>query len=228
MPTLPTSQELVAAGKLVTSSVGFLRLRWFFRTPASAAISVLDSAVDPNSPQQPFYDPDTGAVHPVAIESATEPPVSSIRITIRPLELHADSWGDGHDGHEGAEWDDDYRRVRCCGEDIPGPGPRLDIEGTGTDGAVTVGDYVGAAHPWLMGLEDEIRTARGAVRCTKLESKFEMFVYPIQPLDLDVRDLRGATKGWMDGQWRMVAGQAEKRMEKARAEAAAGAEGGGV
>lgn len=225
MPTLPTSQDLQAAGKLVSSSVGFLRLRWFFRTPASAAISVLDSAVDPNSPQHPFYDPDTGAVHPVAIEPATEPPVSSIRITIRPLELHADSWGDGHNQHDGAEWDDDYRRVRCCGEDIPGPGPRLDIVGTGPDGVVTVGDYVGAAHPWLMGLEDEIRTARGAARAVKLVSKFEMFVYPMQPLDLDVRDSRGATKGWTDWEWRMVAQKAEKMLEEVRAKAG---EGGGV
>lgn len=225
MPTLPTSQDLQAAGKLVSSSVGFLRLRWFFRTPASAAISVLDSAVDPNSPQRPFYDPDTGAVHPVAIEPATEPPVSSIQITIRPLELHAESWGDGHNQHDGAVWDDDYRRVRCCGEDIPGPGPRLAIAGTGPDGVVTVGDYVGAAHPWLMGLEDEIRTARGAARGAKLDSKFEMFVYPIQPLDLDVRDSRGATKGWADWEWRMVAQKAEKMLEGARAEAG---EGGGV
>lgn len=227
MSTLPTSQELDAAGKPVSSSVGFLRLRWFFRNPASAALSVLDSAVDPNSPQQPFYDPDTGAVHPVGTCPATEPPVSSLRITIRPLELHADSWGDGHDGHEGAVWDDS-RRVRCCGEDVPGPGPHLDIEGTGPDGVVTVGDYVGAAHPWLMGLEDEIRTARGAARRTKLESKFEMFVYPIQPLDLDVRDLRGATKGWTDWEWKTLAQKAEKKLEKARAEAAAGGEGGGV
>jgi hypothetical protein len=88
-----------------------------------------------------------------------------------------------------------------------------------------VGDLVGAAHPWLMGLEDEIRTARGAARCTKLESKFEMFVYPSQPLDLDVRDLRGAGKGWMDWQWKMASQNAMRLLEKANA---AAGEGGGV
>ncbi|KAK0749141.1 hypothetical protein B0T18DRAFT_98528 [Schizothecium vesticola] len=227
MSTLPTSQDLQAAGKVVFCSVGFLRLRWFLRNPASTAISVLDSPIDPNSPQQPMYDPDTGAVHPVAASPATEPLVSSLRVTIRPLSGHADAWDEGHNGHEDAEWDGS-RRVRCCGQDVPGPGPHLDIQGSGPGGVVTVGDLIGAAHPWLMCLEDEIRTARGAARCTKLESKFEMFVYPSQPLDLDVRDLRGTTKAWMDWHWKMASQDAMRLFEKANAAAGEGGEGGGL
>ncbi|KAK1830173.1 hypothetical protein QBC39DRAFT_434952 [Podospora conica] len=220
---LPTCQEVEAAGGFMRVSLGWLRLRWTLRNPVATAIFVLDSGTDPNSTQTPFY-LDGGEMHPVAVSPATDPPVSALKLTILPLEDHAAAWDLGHDQHD-SEWDG-LRRVRCCGQDVPGPSPVLEVIGTGPGGVVTVGDLVGAAHPWLMSLEDEIRTARGAARCAPLEKKFELFVYPNQPDKLDVRDWKTAGKGWKEWQWQMVATKAAKKIEKARAAAAAAAEGG--
>ena len=223
---LPTSEDVKTAGQFLTASLDFLRLRWFARTPASTAISVLDSAVDATSAQQPYYDPSrAGGVHSVAESPASDPPVSPLGVTLAPLDRYEEDWDDAHHQHSGefaASADGRQRRVRCCGEGRPGPGPHPDVQAS-AELFVTIHDIVEAVHPWMLGLEDRIRAARGVARGRPLPAEFDMFVYPNKPHQLDIRDTRRAGPGLLEGTWKLVARFAAARAAWAQNRAAGGA-----
>lgn len=228
--TLPTSQDLKASGVLLVASPDFVRLRWHLRQPLEDAIAVLASPVDPLSTQEP-YTPH----HPVASRPATDPPVSRLRVTLLPLDRRPDDWADQHRHHSdeampfetGAEFDpSDGRLLRCCGEERPPAGPYLDIiplsAAAAADGgesrvvpAVTVGDVVSAVHPWMMGLEGEIRAAKGLARGEELPlPEVGMYVYPNRADQIDIRDTSGAGPGFVDMWWRMLASSTRKRLAR--------------
>ncbi|KAK0746791.1 hypothetical protein B0T18DRAFT_412432 [Schizothecium vesticola] len=228
-PALPTAQELVAARKFFASSNAFMRLRWCIRAPASSAIFVLDLATDPDSPQQPYYSPShPGGVHPVGSEPATDPPVSALRLAIAALDGWAGDWSMAHGDYESCyrsqEFDENDELVRCCGKDRPGPGPHLDIIPASTQPFITVNDIIEPVHPWLLGLEDEIRVARG-LPDGPLKKEFELYVSPVGLVALGVIDTRIYSPSNLERWWKDMAASAADTLER---KAAAAGEGTGV
>jgi hypothetical protein len=75
---------------------------------------------------------------------------------------------------EGAEWrileladgGMEEKLMRCDGEQRPGPARVFEVlvTGSGKAGCVTVQDFVAVVHPWLMGLQREIRAAMGLMK----------------------------------------------------------------
>ncbi|KAK0751250.1 hypothetical protein B0T18DRAFT_485895 [Schizothecium vesticola] len=224
-PAFPTAQELVAAWKFYGGSTAFMRLRWSIRAPVSSAIFVIDSAIDYTSPQQPYYSPShPGGVHPIASEPATHPPVSSMRLTVMELDRWADNWDMAHGEHEplfcSQEFDEDNLLVRCCGQGRPGPGPHLDIPAS-TQPFIMVNDIIEAVHPWLLGLEDKIRMARG-LPDGPLKKGFEIYVSPVGSVALGIVDTRIYSPSNLERWWKDMAALAAYKLEMKAAAAGKG------
>lgn len=135
----PSFKSLKERGVTVSPSFHVFRLRWCPWDPPSA-IRVLDDATDANSAQQPYEtpqqqeggEPSPPQLHPISALPITNPPVSSIDVTIRDLDDWLGYWLDEHGGHgdyPGAE--DDPNGARPVWSDGPSSDPENDPdEGT--------------------------------------------------------------------------------------------------
>lgn len=195
-PTLPTYESLRESRQPVRPSADFFRLRWYLSGPLSTHVKVLSSAVDSTSPQSP-YQTNSTTFHPISNSPVSDPPVSSITVTVRLLDEWAEDWAEAHDGDIDGdqEWtttepDGVTTRllVRCDGEDRPGPGPSLTVSASSSSSRlfVTVHDYIMAVHPWLLALDAEIRSAIGVSHSVPLPARFGVYVRPssLSPLRL--------------------------------------------
>jgi len=121
---LPLFEE---AGPGKRPSLDFYRLRWYISGP-STGTNVLASPTDSTSSQSP-YQSALDCFHPISESPVSYPAVSSIKVTVGPLEDWTDDWDDEHNGCHGdvkelvTLTDGTEQVVGCCGEARPGPGP---------------------------------------------------------------------------------------------------------
>jgi hypothetical protein len=176
-------EHLAAKGIHAVPSLDFFRLRWSLTSDdPHDCISILEDAKNVRSPQEPY-----AADLPINKRSATHPPVSSMIISVYMLDEYESDWIDAHQPHADPEdfedqtdamcpkFDSDGRVERCCGQDRPGPGPRLQL--VAKDGEfVSIGLYVNTVHAWLRGMDSLLRAAEGVVSCWPLEPEYHMIV----------------------------------------------------
>lgn len=185
---LPSYESVVESGRSMWPSTDFLRLRWYLRGPIKESITVFADPFDPTSPQEAFQTTTTDGgvrLHTVSKSCLTTIPVSSVAVTVRVLDGWEESWLDAHrkDEEEDKEYvlleDGTRRLVRVHGEERPGPSPTCAVRAT-TQPFVTVGDYVAAVHPWLDGLQDDMRRAKDVWRGAPSSRNHDIFIDPIQ------------------------------------------------
>ncbi|CEJ82304.1 hypothetical protein VHEMI02375 [[Torrubiella] hemipterigena] len=171
---------------------GFLSLRWNFKQgPLSDVIKVLADATDANSDQAPWADKD-GKFHDVSELSISDPPISSIRLSVDVLDRDADA--DENGDNEAADEEDDS-------ED---KGPSLEVKSSSKP-FVTIGDYVAAVHPWILSLRDEYLEKRGnEINGEKLPSDTDLWFNPTSLDYIMITDSQ-STKEHLDAVWRIVA-----------------------
>jgi hypothetical protein len=176
-------EHLAAEGIHAIPSLDFFRLRWSLTSDDPYdCISILQDAKDALSPQESY-----SIEHPINQQPATHPPVSSITISVDMLDQYESDWIDAHQPHADPEdfedqsglmcprFDSDGCVNRCCGQDRPGPGPRLQL--VAKDGEfVSIGYYVNTVHVWLRGMDSLLRAAEGVVSCWPLEPEYHMIV----------------------------------------------------
>ncbi|KAI3316934.1 hypothetical protein HD806DRAFT_516384 [Xylariaceae sp. AK1471] len=73
------------------------------------------------------------------------------------------------EGEEDGDWEEDSEKeflLRCCGQDRPlrKTGQTLLVTPASGHDFVTVRDFVGAVHPWLMGMRDDLAKAKTVAR----------------------------------------------------------------
>ncbi|KAF6791670.1 hypothetical protein CSOJ01_14310 [Colletotrichum sojae] len=225
---LPSYESVVESGRSIWPSADFFRLRWYLRGPVEDSIRVIANPFDSTSPQEPYQTtvPDGGVrVHPVSQACLTNIPVSSITVTVRALDTWEESWQDAH--REIDEGDKEYeqladgtrRLARAYGEDRPGPPPTCVVRASAQP-FVTVGDYVGAVHPWLRALEDDIRRAKGVWRFAPLNRNYDIFLDPVQLDHLFTWDTGSFKPPAEEAKWRGVAKVARDRADRLAAAAA--------
>jgi hypothetical protein len=103
------------------------------------------------------------------------------------LDGYRSDWIDAHQPHADPESFEDQNDTmcprfdrdgcvnRCCGEDRPGPGPRLEL--VAKDGEfISIGNYIDTVHAWLRGMDDLLRAAEGVVSCWPLDREYHMIV----------------------------------------------------
>lgn len=165
---------------------GFLSLRWNFKQgPLSDVIKVLADATDANSELAPWTDAD-GKTHDVSQLSISDPPVSSIKLSVDVLDRDADA----------DDEDDD--------EDEDPNGPLLEVKASSKP-FVTIGDYVSAVHPWVLSFRDEYLERRGKeINGEKLPSDTDLWFNPTS-LDYIILTDSQSTKDHLDAVWRIVA-----------------------
>lgn len=216
----PTYEWLQKSGRC-RPSIDFVRLRWYLSGPISAKIHVLESASDATSPQSPYQpSPNLDSFHSISASPISDPPVSSITVTVSVLDNWTESWEDVHihcaepERERVTTLPDGTKQLeRCCGTDRPGPGPSLTVtagHGDSNPGFVTIHDYIMAVHPWLLAHEADIRLAIGEYPKFALRAEFEIFLYPkiLSSLSLkNTRDMRGENK---ERWWARLASDAEK------------------
>lgn len=159
----PSYETLWATeGSGLRLNVEACRLYWIIQSNVSDAVFVMDDAHDPLGPRQPLFQSSTSLdsdpeLHPIGRISLCEPPVSSITVGIDELQDWCDSWEEHH-----CYWDGDDREgpCRCCNR-MPPPGDENVTVATSSEGGfVTIADYVGAVHPWLMSLRGDLLWAK--------------------------------------------------------------------
>jgi hypothetical protein len=176
-------EGLVAEGINAIPSLDFFRLRWRLTSDnPNDCIFILQDAKDADSSLEPY-----SADHPVNRKPATHPPVSSMIISIYMLDEYRSDWIDAHQPHADPEdfedqndpmcprFDSDGCVDRCCGEDRPGPGPRLELVAKDSE-FISIGNYVDTVHAWLRGMDDLLRAAEGVVSCWPLDREYHMIV----------------------------------------------------
>lgn len=169
----------------VTFSPVAERLFWQYEGNFPSAISVMKTSSNVKELEHLFQSSKTSAVkgsgsggdaaeagtwHAIAHEPITQPPVSSLRVTIEDLDQWESDWLFWHEDHEGAEFvtygdlsdedrpfaeyaneDGDWEadsdtefKIRCCGEDRPLRRRGLELEVKPVNGGafVSVRDYV--------------------------------------------------------------------------------------
>jgi hypothetical protein len=144
---------LAAKGTHAIPSLDFLRLRWFLHADnPKDCISILQDAKNADSPQEPY-----STDHPINQKPATLPPVSSMIISVDMLDQYQSDWIDAHEPHADPDdfpdqddamcpkFDSDDCLQRCCGQDRPGPGPRLELIAK-EDHFISIGDYIDTVH----------------------------------------------------------------------------------
>jgi hypothetical protein len=182
-PPYQSLEYLAAEGTQAIPSLDFFRLRWRLTSDdPNDCISILQDAKDADSPLKPY-----SADHPINRQPATHPSVSSMTISIYMLDEYHSDWLDAHQPHADQEdfedqndpmcpkFDSDGCVNRCCGENCPGPGPRLELKAK--DGEfISIGNYVNTVHAWLRAMDDLLRAAEGVVSCWSLEQEYHMIV----------------------------------------------------
>lgn len=147
------------------ASIALLRLRWELRPGATVAesVKVLREVTDPNSPQDDFINSD-GSMHRVAAASVFCQPVSSVEVRLEMLNGRLCDDGsdnddnDDEDEDDGDEDDDDDSSVATDGG--PWKGPKITVTPANGD-FVTIGDFVLAAHAWLLEMRPAALRERG-------------------------------------------------------------------
>jgi hypothetical protein len=226
----PTLDSLRASRTPVFSSMDMLRIRWKPFGPLQSTIEVADDlAAGPNSSVSPYQltigvNP---SFHEISTSPATDPPVSSITVTISDLEdwdwrwaeNHEDCWEGYDNGHQ--EWieedrdendeedDDDPPRklMRCCNENRPQAPQPLLVRPIAND-FITVHDYISQVHPWIENLQVDIVAA----------TKENAGTHPSTPrymtlLRLDAPKVRDDHHGRGDSHWKSVAEHAQLRRD---------------
>ncbi|KAK6002720.1 hypothetical protein QM012_001470 [Aureobasidium pullulans] len=168
----PSYESLVAAGSRPIASPTFLRIRWFLRSDeTSQSIFILDDPTDLDSSEEPY-----SSTHLICGTALTCPAVSSIIVSVDSLDEYANDWIEAHEPHASPDQFDEQGRVqRCCGEDRPGPGPRLEIVAEGGS-FVTVGQFVDTVHSWLHRRDGQLRAAAGVVHAWPLDPAHDFVV----------------------------------------------------
>lgn len=144
------------------ASLALLRLRWELRPGATVAesVKVLREITDPYSPQDDFIKSD-GSMHRVAAASVFCQPVSSVEVRLEMLNgrLYDDDDGDDDfNNDDGDEDEDDDSSVATDGG--PWKGPKITVTPAKGD-FVTIGDFVLAAHAWLLEMRPAALRERG-------------------------------------------------------------------
>ncbi|KAG9635957.1 hypothetical protein KCU64_g14809, partial [Aureobasidium melanogenum] len=193
----PSYESLVTTNSTPFPSPTYLRIRWILRSDeTSHSIFILDDPTDSTSGEEPY-----SPTHPICDTALTCPPISSIIIPVENLNRYTREWlywhdEDHFDKQDGPPRFDAQGRIEhCCGEDRPGPGPQLEI--VAEDGKfVTVGQFVNTLHPWLRGLDGQLRAAIGVVDSWPLDLAHDLIVRAWQS-PIRVAD----TKGWTPANW---------------------------
>ncbi|KAH7086798.1 hypothetical protein FB567DRAFT_526247 [Paraphoma chrysanthemicola] len=229
--TLPTLAALRASKTSVFSSIDMLRIRW---TPFGSVQSTIQVAEDldagPTSSMSPFQltDEVNPTFHQISMSPATDPPVSSITMTISDLEDWGWRWEDNHgdcgEGYdeEHQEWaeedeandendHEDEERPRklmhCCDEDRPQAPAPLVIHPS-TQEYITVHDYITQAHRYVEDLRADIVAATEEAMGTKRESPRYVSL-----LSLDTIHVRDGSQGREDRHWKDVAEHVKLRRD---------------
>lgn len=113
-----------------------MRLRWQIKDPIEEAIHVLEDPDNPYSAQTPYKSAE-GALHPIHTAYIAERPVTHLELDIPAL------WNI-------IVYDEDTESDHTERENSM---PSLDVYAS--DGiSITIGDYIAAAHPWLVSLRE--------------------------------------------------------------------------
>jgi hypothetical protein len=210
-------EHLAAEGIHAVPSLDFLRLRWSLTSDnPHDCISILEDAKNAHSSQEPY-----SIDHPINQQPATHPPVSSMTISIYMLDQYESDWIDAHQPHADPEdfedqndpmcpkFDSDGCVNRCCGQDRPGPGPRLELVAK-TGEFVSINQYVNTVHAWLRGMDGLLRAAEGVVSCWPLDPEYHMIV----PVFYFTCLMLESTQTWMpenyQGEWEETASLARR------------------
>lgn len=187
MSPIPSFEELIETD-IPEPTPEFLRLRWNVKpTTLADAVHVLADATDAESAQTPFADA-KGTLHEISAKPICDPPVSSISIIV-------DALSSANDDDEKEEEEEDE-------------GPSLEIKAASDKEFVTIGDYVAAAHPWLLELRKEYITRRGG----DLPDDVDLWVNPTS-LDCVLLTDSAAGKEGVDMVWKVVADYAQNLLD---------------
>ncbi|KAH6983655.1 hypothetical protein BKA56DRAFT_520050 [Ilyonectria sp. MPI-CAGE-AT-0026] len=194
---LPSFKDSLLAGHSTKNTKDINRLFWSLGGPLETSIFILEDAANPEGPREPYFRQTAGGAtwHPISQESLTEPRVSSISVSILPL--------------------NDWRTIlaRCCGENRPKNLAPLEVQALHTP-YVTIHDYVMALHPVLMGLRQNALSILGMWGGQPLpeEAKLVAEVNPLMANELsikeehewiqDIRTRQEPPKTWQDFPWR--------------------------
>jgi len=161
--SVPSYNELRASGGFIQSSMDMLRVHLSLFGPLESSVEVADT-LGPDSKCEP-YTTDGHSFHKISTSPATEPPISSISVTIDDLDTWGYRWEGEHrdDNWDNQEWtgdsdDEDRELLRCCGIACPPPPPSLEVLPT-THPFITVHDYITQVHPWIQALKPSILEA---------------------------------------------------------------------
>ncbi|KAK4203022.1 hypothetical protein QBC40DRAFT_275272 [Triangularia verruculosa] len=171
-PPAPLTQpQIQQPPPMLSLSAPARRLIWTLQGPPSTAITVMPPDLNPSSPnREPFYRPppapnQPASFHQIFGEPISDPPAASITVQEEYLGDWRNEWytlnQEGFDGSEPNE--EEY-------SDMPPEFAPLVVTaspaGPGNGEFVTVGDYIRAVHPWLMGLRRQIVKARDVAGLT--------------------------------------------------------------
>jgi hypothetical protein len=198
-------------------SLDFFRLRWSLPSDnPHDCIAILEDAKNALSSQEPY-----SIDHPINQQPATHPPFSSLTISVYMLEEYQSDWIDAHKPHADPDdfedqndpmcpkFDSDGYVNRCCGQDRPGPGPRLEL--VAKEGQfVSVGQYVNTVHAWLRGMDSLLRAVEGVVSCWPLELEYHMIVPVFDFTCLMLESTQTWTPENYQGEWEQTASMARR------------------
>lgn len=197
----PSYESLLAADIFPHASPDLLRLRWNLNSDdISDSILILDDPTNGDSDGEPF-----SSTHRICELASHCPAVSSIVVSIESLNNYANEWIYTHKVHgypvdfDEEEWgppilDSEGVAIRCCGEDRPAQGPKLEIVAEAGH-FVTVGQFVDAVHPWLRGLKGQFNSAAN-VWCTWGPQEDPGMIVRLSWIPIRVHDTKGWTPGW--------------------------------
>lgn len=200
-PTYEAVQTARGSAPGGLQSIDLYRLRWFIKKDTSLynSITVIQDVFDSQSAQEPY-----SASHPISRAALTDPPVSAITVSVDTLDDYSPDWDYWHSEHAGPEgnhgeiFDAEGELEHCCGQDLPGPGPTLDI--VAEPGAfVTIGQLIETVHPWLQRLDSQLRWALNIYGGEPLDSAVDLFVRPGRLTPLCVQKAGGRKpENWAD------------------------------
>lgn len=210
----------------VLSSLDMLRIRW---KPFGQLQSTIEVADDLNAGARSAVSPyqlAADSFHEISKSPATDPPVSSITVTISDLEDWAWRWAENHedcgegyddenqewieeDSNEDVDEEDEAPRklMRCCGQNRPQAPPPLEVH-PAVQSYITVHDYITQVHAWVESLRPNIVAA----------TKENAGTHPSTPrymtlLRLDTPHVRDDRQGRADRHWKAVAEHAKLRRD---------------
>jgi hypothetical protein len=216
-PPYQSLEHLAAEGTDAIPSLDFLRLRWSLTSDdPNECISILQDAKDAHSPQEPY-----SVDHPINKRPATHPPVSSMTISVDILDQYQSDWIEAHQPHADPEdfedqndpmcprFDSDGCVNRCCGQDRPGTGPRLEL--VAKEGQfVSIGHYVNTVHACLRGMDGLLRAAEGVVSCWPLDPEYHIIVPVFDFTCLMLESTQTWTPESYEGEWEEMASMARR------------------